>query len=180
MLQESKFLLFLQKFDGFDSAVAIAFPRNFDGSQAKVGSLEFTVMEESISQARGLPAVGEKWYKKEKLENNLWHWFVLNPKQKVDQKNDLQQNTMIGKWNDLLYVLQKFLTCEGRYSLTFLYHIHLLFHFESDKLINFSYYLLRSLEKMEKGVQKGKSSHVAYILYHHGLITILVKKKTGS
>lgn len=84
MLQESGFLSFLQKFDGFDSAMAIVFFRTFDGSRAKVCSLEFPVTEESISQAIGFPAVRKKWFKREKLEKKLWCWFVVNPKQKVD------------------------------------------------------------------------------------------------
>lgn len=84
---------------------------------------------------------------------------------------------MLRKWKDLLYVFQKFLTCEGHYSLTFLYHTQFLLHFESGKLINFPYYLLWSLEKMSKGVQRWKSSQVAYKLYHHRLISILIKKE---
>lgn len=84
---------------------------------------------------------------------------------------------MIGKSKDLLCVLQKFLTCEGHYSLTFPYHIRLLLHFESSKLINFPYYFLKILEKMAKGVQKGKSNQAACRLYNYGLITILVKKE---
>ena len=68
------------------------------------------------------------------------------------------------------------MTCEGHYTLAFVYHMRLLFHFESGKLINFPYYLLQSLEKMAKGVQSGNASQVTYKLYHHGPITILIKK----
>lgn len=49
ILQESRFLPFLQKNDGFNSIVALAFAQTFDGSRAKVGSLEFAVTKESIS-----------------------------------------------------------------------------------------------------------------------------------
>lgn len=177
MLQEYGFLPFLQKFDGFDSAVTITFSWTFDGSQANIGSLEFAVTEESISHAIGLPIVGKKYFKKGKLKRKLWCQFVVNLEKKVDWKNDLQWNTMIGKWKDLLYVLQKFLTCEGLYSLTLLYHIRLLLHFESRKLINFPYYFLIILENMMKGVQKGKSNQAAYKLYHHRLIIILVERE---
>jgi len=41
LLQESRFLPFLQKFDGFDMVVALEFAKTFEGGQAKVGSLEF-------------------------------------------------------------------------------------------------------------------------------------------
>jgi len=84
---------------------------------------------------------------------------------------------MIGKWQDLLFILQKFVTSEGCYTLALIYHLRLLLHFESGKLINFPYNLLRSLEKIAKGMQSGNASQVASKLYHRGLITILVKKK---
>lgn len=84
---------------------------------------------------------------------------------------------MVRKWRDLLFILQKFVTGEEHYTFAFIYHLQLLFHFESGRLIKFPYYLLKSLEKMKKGVQSGNSSQVATKLFHHGLITILVKKK---
>jgi len=102
---------------------------------------------------------------------------VVEKKLKVDWWKGLPQSAMIRKWQDLLFILQKFVIGEGRYTLEFVYHLWLLFHFESGKLINFPYYLLRSLEKMTKGMQSGNASQVANKLYHHGLITILVKKR---
>jgi len=48
LFQESGFLPFLQRFDGFDMAMALEFARTFEEGQAKVGSMEFEVMEESI------------------------------------------------------------------------------------------------------------------------------------
>ena len=48
LLQESGFLLFLYKFDGFDMVVAMEFAKTFKGGQSKFGSLEFEVTEESI------------------------------------------------------------------------------------------------------------------------------------
>ena len=101
---------------------------------------------------------------------------MIDNKIKVDKKKGLLQSAMLRKWRELLYILHKFLTYEGRYTLSFVYHIRLLLHFESRKLINFPYYLLLSLEKMVKGVQSGDTIQVAYKLYHHGLITILIKK----
>ena len=84
ILQESRFFSFLHKFHGFDLAVALEFTQNFDGSQAKVGSLEFAITKESISHNTGLATVGEQWSKKEKIEKKLWCRFMVNPKQKVD------------------------------------------------------------------------------------------------
>ena len=81
-------------------------------------------------------------------------------KTKSGLEEKISCSAMQGKWKYMLYILQKFLTYEGHYSLTFLYHIHLLLHSELGKLINFPYFLLRSLEKMSKGVQRGKMSQV--------------------
>lgn len=97
-------------------------------------------------------------------------------KLKVNWKKGLPQSAILGKWQDLLFILQKILTYEGCYTLAFVYPIKLLLHFDSGKLINFPYNLLRSIEKMVKGVQSGNASPVTYKKYHHRLITILIKK----
>jgi hypothetical protein len=73
----------------------------------------------------------------------------------------------------MLRSLQKFLTCEGRYAVTFIYHLNILSHFEGGPQINFTHFLWMSLKKMERGVRlvsnKPKTS-----LHHHGLTKLLV------
>jgi len=49
IFQESGFLPYLHRFYGFDLVAALTFARTFDGSRAKVGLLEFTIIEDSIS-----------------------------------------------------------------------------------------------------------------------------------
>ena len=102
---------------------------------------------------------------------------MFDRKMKVDWKKGIPRSALLGKWRAILYILQNFLTYKGWYSLTFVYHFRLLLHFEFRKHINFPYYLLRSLEKMKKGVQNGNASQDEYRLYHHRLIAILVKKE---
>jgi hypothetical protein len=43
-------------------------------------------------------------------------------------------------------------TCEGRYSIIFLYHICSLMHLKKEKLVNMPYYFLSSLTKMAKAI----------------------------
>lgn len=81
----------------------------------------------------------------------MWHWFVVEKKQKVNWKKGFPCTTMKGKWKDLLYILQMFLTYEDHYLLTFLYHSRLLLHFELGKLINFPYL---SAKKFEENVKR--------------------------
>ena len=49
LLQESGFLPFLQKFDGFDMAIVLEFARTFKEGRDKVESLKFKIIEEFIS-----------------------------------------------------------------------------------------------------------------------------------
>lgn len=79
------------------------------------------------------------------------------------------------------FILQKFVTYEGRYSHTFVYHFRMLQHFEATRNIqwrmNFPYFLLKSLEKMAKGVRDGQADQADKNLYHHNLIKLLVQKQ---
>ena len=73
----------------------------------------------------------------------------------------------------MLASLQRFLTCEGRYVVTFLYHLRLLLHFEGGPEIDFPYFLWMSLNKMVRGV-KSLSKTEKNSIYHQGLIKMLV------
>jgi hypothetical protein len=69
--------------------------------------------------------------------------------------------------------LQRLVTCEGRYAVTFIYHIRLLLHFEGGPEIDFPYFLWMSLNKMVRGV-KSLSKTEKTSIYHQGLIKMLV------
>ena len=84
---------------------------------------------------------------------------------------------MVEKWIYLLYILQNFLTFEGSYSLTYIYHILLLIHFKSRKLINFPHFLLKILYKLSRTVKKDGRDQIGFKLFHYGLIKILVRKE---
>jgi len=53
-------------------------------------------------------------------------------------------------------------------------------HFEFNKLINFPYFLLKSLEKMSSSVQKISEDQVGYKLCHYGLIKILISEESKN
>jgi hypothetical protein len=82
----------------------------------------------------------------------------------------------------MLISLQRFLTCEGRYAVTFIYHLKLLSHFEGGPQIDFPHFLWMSLNKMVRGV-KSSSKKPKISLHHHILMKLLVVhalKKQGS
>lgn len=49
LLQESGFLPFLQKFDGFDMVIVLEFARTFKEGRVRVECLNFKIIEEFIS-----------------------------------------------------------------------------------------------------------------------------------
>ena len=81
---------------------------------------------------------------------------------------------MKDEWRNVLYVLQKHLTCEGKYAITLNYHVFLLLHFKDELEMNFLYFLRKSLAKISRWVQK-HSGNPYNSLYHHGLINILIE-----
>ena len=74
----------------------------------------------------------------------------------------------------MLLIIQKKITCEGRFGYMFVYHARLLMHFLEDWEINLPYFLLNSLKKISRTVQKRIQS-IDNIMYHHGLINILIE-----
>ena len=80
---------------------------------------------------------------------------------------------MIHPWDEVAYVIQKFLTCEGIFSVIYLYHIKLMQHLRGDCEINIPYFLLQSLSKMAKYVQK-RTEDTTTSLFDCGLIKIIL------
>jgi hypothetical protein len=74
------------------------------------------------------------------------------------------------RWHSFLLILKHFFTCEGRYRLVFLYHIHFLMNFIGFDL-DMTFYLLMSLYKISKHY---KRQAVNSSLFNHGLVKILL------
>jgi hypothetical protein len=168
-LESNGWLVFLRKFQGFNLQTAQEFTFSFDGCRAKVGDVQLEVTEDFLSQATGLPASGQRWFKNAKVEEVPWSLLFTSRKIKGCDKG-MPISLLKVRWHGLLAVLKQFVTCEGRFGLVFLYHLRLLMIFMGFPL-NMSYYLLRSLYKMGKRYRKQRSDSS---LFHHGLIKILL------
>jgi hypothetical protein len=160
-LEEFGWLLFIQNFDGFNPCVARQFTLTFDGCRAKVGDVQLEIDEEFLSLATGLPATG--------LEEVPWTLLFQSRRVSSCDKG-LPANMLKQRWHDLLMITKKFITCEGRYGLVFLYHICLLMVFMGYE-INMPYYLHRSLFKISK---RYKWNQADSNLSHFGLIKMIV------
>jgi hypothetical protein len=152
------------------------FAQAFDGRRVHIGELEMDITEEFIAQATELPQEGEKWFKNQRITTNEWKKFLVNLEKTVNWNKGILVAAIKSKWRNILFILQKHVTCEGRYGLVFYYHLCLLLHFEKGYEINMPFYLLNSLKKMALTIQKS-SRNVEQSLYHYGLVKILIIAK---
>ena len=72
MLRKARWLQFLQKFKGYNKEVTKNFARSFDGVEAEVGDLKFSVTEASITAATELPQEEEWWFKNKSFDERVW------------------------------------------------------------------------------------------------------------
>jgi hypothetical protein len=173
-LEEFGWIPFIRKFDGYNITVSRQFALSFDGYRSKVGDVQLEVTEQSLSSATGLPVEGQKWSKRCKVKDVSWT-LLLQYRTVNSCDRGLSAKMLKPRWYDLLMIIKKFVTCEGRYGFVFLFHIHLLKIFMGFGL-SMPHYLHRSLFKMAK---RYKRSHDDTILFHVGLIKMIFVYELG-
>jgi hypothetical protein len=162
---------FLRKFDGYNDAITLQFALHFDGETAKVGELEFGVTEEFIAEAIQLPATGQRWTKGPLVDKELYAQLLKPQYRNTKWSEGTSRTWLEPQWAQVLIILQRYLTCEGRYTIIFPCHARLLLHFTSTPL-NIPFFLLKSLKRMAEQVQR--VSEFRGSLFHFGLVKILI------
>jgi len=76
-------------------------------------------------------------------------------------------------YTNLLFNIQHYFTCEGRYQKVYSYHFKLLLHFTGMIYLYLPYFLFLSIAKMADKVQL-KSQGCETSLFYHGLIKLIV------
>ena len=89
-------------------------------------------------------------------------------------KKGIPVTTLKNKWRNLLLIIQKFVTCEGRFGNMFFYHGHPMMNFLDANEINLPYFLLNSSRKMDGNIKR-KIQSIDNAPYHHGLVKILIE-----
>ena len=82
------------------------------------------------------------------------HFLCKSRAGSVKWKKGVPRSWLIHPWDEVAHVIQKFITCEGRFSVMYLYHIKLMQHLRGDCEINIPYFLLQSLSKTSKVLKK--------------------------
>ena len=110
--------------------------------------------------------------------------LVQNKTQPTEVSLYLKPEHVNVKWNPTAHIttVQKYITCEGRFSSIHHYQLRFLAHILGDRPMDLPYFLYKSLLKMYLKLQK-ILNYSLHNLYHRGLIKILIvyhlrKKKT--
>ena len=176
-LKKAKWLRFIQKFRGYHKEVTKAFVRSFNGLEVEIADLKFAVNEASIATATELLQEGERWFKNKSISDEAWRTILRNQGMDITIfKRGIPVHALKEEWATLLLVVQKFITCEGRFGSMYMYHTRLLMNFLDNQTLNLPYFLFNSLKKMSVTVQKHLGD-VEPHLYHHGLVKILIEKE---
>ena len=151
----------------------MVFAQNFDGFEVEIGKLLMLVTEQSIAKACRLVVGGERWWKKEHVVTEFVNQFLLPDKQNPDWRKGFPHSWIRQEWHTALIFIHRYMTCEGRFSLIYIYHIIFLMHLNGDYPLNIPYFLLKILTKMSKRVQP-LSTNAKRSLFHQVLIKTLV------
>ena len=155
IFERKQWIPFFEKFDGYNENVSLEFSYSFDGERATIGNFTFRLFEVILAQTIGLPQQGERFFKTKQFEEKAWVPFLCRSREGlVKWKKGVPRSWLIHPWDEVAYIIQKFLTYEVIFSIIYLYHIKLIHHLNGDCEINIPYFLLQSLSKMAKAVQK--------------------------
>ena len=85
----------------------------------------------------------------------------------------IKLETLPRPWDQVAIFLKRYITCEGRYKIEYIYDFFLHSHFCHGRLLNMPFYLLRTLQNMPHYVKT--SRHPLSSITNHGLIKLLVQ-----
>ena len=121
----------------------------------------------------GLPMDGEKWFKRISLKPSNFNHLLVSDHRDPDQRKGIPRIWVKQEFWDLIYLIQKYISCEGRFALVFLYHLRLFAHLVKEDRLSLPFYFLRSLTKMASNFKASGETADTY-LFHQGLIKILI------
>ena len=79
--------------------------------------------------------------------------FIKQEHSEIDMTNAIPRSFMKENYVNILMVIHKYFTCEGRFHMVYYYHLRLLLHFVGKRSLDLPFYLYRSLGKMSDKVQ---------------------------
>ena len=104
--------------------------------------------------------------------------MLKNPCQDVSFRTGVSWKYFKKEWRPVLDVIHRYVTCEGRLSSAYVYHLRLMTIFLGLP-INLPHYLVQSMTKMSMAIKKGPKN-IGQSLFHHGLVRMLVERELSK
>jgi hypothetical protein len=104
-LENSGWLVFIQRFEGFNLSVAQQFSHTFDRCRSKVGDIQLELNEEFLRSVIGLPAIGQRWFKNSKVDEVLWP-LLFTLRNIVSCDRGIHVNALKPRWHNLLAIVK--------------------------------------------------------------------------
>jgi len=150
------------------------FVKNYSEGKTKVGPLEINLNVDIFIEATLIPITRELWFKARQLEKGDRCQYMLKPEhQGANLVKSIPKNWLLEAYDKLILIIQRFFTCEGRYSRVLQYHFKLLIHFTDNREIDLPYFLFMSLQRMILLAQR-KPDKLQKSIFHHALIKLIV------
>ena len=112
ILEEKNWLPFLQKFNGNNEEVTKQFSFSFNGEKALVGNVSFRISEDIIAQTLEISPKGEKYFKTKQFKEKSWTQFMSRSRvSSVNWKKGVPRSWLVHPWDEMVYIIQKFITC---------------------------------------------------------------------
>lgn len=119
----------------------------------EIGDIKFAVTESFITEATELQRLGDRWFKNKEFHDESWKVILKNPGMDTSVfRKGIPISTLKIKCGSILFILQKFITCEGRFGSMYVYHISLLMNFLEGESLNLPFFLLNCLRRMTTNV----------------------------
>ena len=111
----------------------------YDGP-VNLAGVNFTLTPETISQATGIPNIGEEWNKRQQLDRAYYEPYIrpgyLRQLSRVFPFRFLKES-----YAPLMKLIIRYFSYDGRFSRLYAYHIRLLMHFTRVRLMNIPYFM---------------------------------------
>jgi len=107
------------------------------------------------------------------LPIDLVNHFLVPEHKNPNWSQGIPHKWLKEEWKIVLEVVQRYITCEGMFSVVIHYHISLLMHLNGDTPLCFYFYFLKCLSKMSKRVYSHPKTS-RKILFHQGVIKTFV------
>jgi hypothetical protein len=165
---------YFNRLQGDDTNVTLEFFQNLQGEISTVQGIRIPVTSEIIAEVTGLSNTGIQWTGKyTKLREAVESFTEMG--EELDKKGKgLNPSTLSEPWKELAGIVQRYITCNGRYDVIRPRHLKLLAALKQRLVLNLPFFLDTVLHEVTLRTQKSKDP--VTVISHHKLVKLIVDK----